>query len=407
MKPTADQDGGKLSTVTGAHVPALDGLRGIAILMVLLLHLVPSTPWTESPTLLVDRIFVRAARTGWMGVDLFFVLSGFLITGILYDTKGSAHYLRQFYARRVLRIFPLYYATLALFLVVLPALFPGHWVLRDLKTDAAWYWSYLSNVKVAAVGFAPSNALAHFWSLAVEEQFYLIWPFVVLWLGRRQLLVTCVVMAVVALAIRIALAMTGYTTLPDVWTPARMDALAIGALIAVQARSATGLRTMARWARPVMAVVAVPLAALFLFNVGLSTVAHSLLALFFGALLVFALTSGLGGATSTLSSPVLRFFGRYSYALYVFHFPILWFKPPIVVLIPTLFGSQMPGYIVWLAVSASVSVGLALASWHVLEKPFLSLKRFFPYESRPVALPGDVPVPGRASAQTVALQPSE
>src|SRR2546427_5689081 len=126
-----------------------------------------------------------------MGVDLFFVLSGFLITGILLDTKGSRHYLRQFHARRVLRIFPLYYAALALFLILLPMLLPGDRVLRDLTADSVWYWTYLYNVKVAAAGFTSSSALGHFWSLAVEEQFYLIWPIVVLYLARRHLYGAC------------------------------------------------------------------------------------------------------------------------------------------------------------------------------------------------------------------------
>src|SRR5216117_1557947 len=101
------------SEATDARMPALDGLRGVAILMVLLLHLAPFGHGLPAPTAFVDKVFLHTVRTGWMGVDLFFVLSGFLITGILYDTKGSTHYFRQFYARRVLRIFPLYYAALA------------------------------------------------------------------------------------------------------------------------------------------------------------------------------------------------------------------------------------------------------------------------------------------------------
>lgn len=369
-----------------ARVPVLDGLRGVAILLVLFLHLGPSSPWTVTPTALIDRLYLRTAQTGWMGVDLFFVLSGFLITGILYDTKASAHYFRQFYARRVLRIFPLYYAALALFLIVLPTLRPDHWVARDLQADAFWFWTYLYNMKVSFSGFSPTSALGHFWSLAVEEQFYLIWPFVVLWLGRRHLLATCAALIVIALLCRIALAATDLVVLPDVWMPARMDALGVGAFIAVYSRTEGGMEHLARWARPTVAIAAVPLCVLFVLNVGLATIGHTLLALFFGATLVVALTSKPASVTErVLSSRILGFFGRYSYALYVFHHPLLWFKPALIggftgVIAPVL-GSQLPGYLLWLVVATTVSIALALVSWHLIENPFLSLKRFFPYQS--------------------------
>jgi peptidoglycan/LPS O-acetylase OafA/YrhL len=371
-----------------SRIPALDGLRGIAILLVLFLHFGQFGHGLPAPTVLVDKVFIHAARTGWMGVDLFFVLSGFLITGILYDTKGSPRYFRQFYARRVLRIFPLYYAALVLFLIILPALRPEHWVLKDLKTDAAWYWTYLYNVKVAADGFRPSSALGHFWSLAVEEQFYLVWPIVVLWLGRKHLLVVCVVAVVGALVFRLVSSSTGYVVLPDVLTPARMDALAVGAFIAVVARSPNGLSVMRRWAVPVAVAAALPLAVLLRYNVALATVSHTLVALLFGAILVLALTvSPVSLLGTAAASPILRFFGRYSYALYVFHHPLLWFKPAFsLAFVPTVFGSQLPAYLLWLVISIGASVAIALVSWHLLEKQFLKMKKLFPYE-RPLGLP--------------------
>jgi peptidoglycan/LPS O-acetylase OafA/YrhL len=384
----------KRSQDVSARNPALDGLRGVAILMVLLLHLAPFGHELPAPTVLVDRAFLHAARIGWIGVDLFFVLSGFLITGILYDTKGSANYFRQFYARRVLRIFPLYYGVLAIFLIILPALFPQHWVLRDLKTDAAWYWSYLYNMKVAATGYRPSSALGHLWSLAVEEQFYLVWPLVVLALTTRRLLIACVVAVVTALVCRIALSVTGYTVLVNVWTLSAMDALAIGAFIAVVARQPRGRATMRRWAAPTATIAGVPLAVLFVGEAVslvphrvLATVGHTLIAIFFGAILVLVLTSA---PTSTIGkaagNPVLGFFGKYSYALYIFHPLLLWFNPNSWLKldfrgVPTVFGSQLPAYLLWLALTIGLTVAVALVSWHMWEKQFLKLKRFFPYES--------------------------
>jgi peptidoglycan/LPS O-acetylase OafA/YrhL len=316
-------------------------------------------------------------------VDLFFVLSGFLITGILYDTKGSKHYFRQFYARRVLRIFPLYYAVLALFLIVLPSLHIFDSVTRELRSDAVWYWTYLYNMKVAATGFRPSGAFGHFWSLAVEEQFYLIWPIVVLWLGRRHLLVACAVAVVAALACRLALSFTGYVVLPNVWMPARMDALAVGAFIAVMARQPNGLAVLRRWAAPVAVAAALPLAILLRYHVAVATVAHTLLALFFGAILVLTVVAPAGGPLArTMASPFLRFFGRYSYALYVFHPLLLWFKPAFsLAFVPAVFGSLLPAYLLWLALSIGATVVVALISWHLLEKQFLKMKKYFPYQS--------------------------
>jgi peptidoglycan/LPS O-acetylase OafA/YrhL len=384
----------KSADAMSAHIPALDGLRGVAILMVLFLHLAPFGHGLPAPTAFVDKAFLHVAKTGWMGVDLFFVLSGFLITGILYDTKGSAHYFRQFYARRVLRIFPLYYGALVIFLIILPALFPEHRVLQNLRADAGWYWSYLYNWKLAATGFLPSSALGHFWSLAVEEQFYLFWPLVVFWLSTRRLLIACVVAMVTALVCRMALWMTGYVPLVNVWTPSAMDALAIGAFIAVVVRQPGGLSILRRWARPIAVVTGLPLAALFLGEAAsliphrlLQTAGQTLIAVFFGAILVLALTSsGNSAFGKAAANPILRFFGKYSYAMYVFHHPLLWFNPNSLLKvnfrgIPTVFGSQMPAYLLWLAMTIGLTIALALVSWHVWEKQFLKLKRFFPYET--------------------------
>src|SRR5579862_7894518 len=142
------------------HYPALDGLRGVAILSVMVEHLAP-------------RLL---AGGGWVGVDLFFVLSGFLITGVLLDGKDDPHRGRTFYVRRALRIFPLYYATLALitFGPLAKALALG----LSAQT-LGWYWIYGTNWQIALGMAHIGGPIAYFWSLAVEEQFYLIWPLII------------------------------------------------------------------------------------------------------------------------------------------------------------------------------------------------------------------------------------
>jgi peptidoglycan/LPS O-acetylase OafA/YrhL len=163
-------------------MPSLDGLRGLAIGGVLASHFLDRWPLSTG----ADRAFLAVVGLGWSGVDLFFVLSGLLITGILVDTLGAPRWWRSFLARRTLRIFPLYYLALAIFWVAGPAAgLIDPWTLRRWGW---WYWSYLGNWAFAAGQTIPS--LTHLWSLAVEEQFYLFWPLLV-WLarGRRLALV--------------------------------------------------------------------------------------------------------------------------------------------------------------------------------------------------------------------------
>src|SRR6267143_2299610 len=142
-----------------SHVPALDGLRGLAIIMVLFVHFIGDA----QPYSAFERILMKASNYGMWGVDLFF--SGYLITGILYDSKGSAHYFRNFYMRRVLRIFPLYYGVLFFVLPLFPSLVPTG--LAESSCHQAWVWSYGVNLFIAQRGEWALPYISHFWSLAV------------------------------------------------------------------------------------------------------------------------------------------------------------------------------------------------------------------------------------------------
>ncbi len=224
----------------GGHVPALDGVRGLAILMVLVLHFVGNM----IPTNRIEHVIVGVTNYGSYGVDLFFILSGFLITGILFDARNEPNYFRNFYMRRILRIFPLFYGVLVLVFIVAPLIpiFQGK-SLDYLLDRQAWAWLYGVNIYIAIQGDWSFSYLEHLWSLCVEEHFYFVWPLVVLLLARwpRTLIAVSLAIALGAMLARVTGSLMGlswWTTY--VLTPFRLDGLALGAFLAVMMRQSGG-----------------------------------------------------------------------------------------------------------------------------------------------------------------------
>jgi peptidoglycan/LPS O-acetylase OafA/YrhL len=343
------------------HTPELDGVRGIGILMVLAFHTPGANNWT---------------RFGWAGVDLFFVLSGFLITGVLLDGAGRRNRARTFYIRRALRILPLYYVALVVALSVVP-LFS-----RSLEGDAhrlaahqLWLWTYTANWPIGLQGsdpVAPLPFLVHFWSLAIEEQFYLVWPLVV-WFAPRQT-ATRVAWGVIigAFACRVALLAFGAPISTRYFlTPCRLDSLAVGALIALWLR-APGENTTVDVTRRMrnaglgaclVLVVLIVRERPFPYESDLvATVGFSALAWAFGWLVTIAVLR----PSRLLRTPALVTAGKYSYGLYVIH--------PLVITATAarwqaLSGTLKGGAVMWIA-----SIALAWSSYNGFEKRFLRLK---------------------------------
>ena len=413
------------------HLAALDGVRGIAILLVLVFHalLVWGIVRLTFPTLWIDRFVIRVGGTGWAGVDLFFVLSGFLITRILLNARDGAGYFRVFYARRALRIFPLYYGFLILLIAILPWL---PWLRDDaglaaLRHHQMEYWAYFFNIAASIHPFVDRGPFFHFWSLAVEEQFYLVWPFIVLVLGRRRLGVFCLLCIAAAPVVRFALL---HGLVPEshgrfaayLLMPARMDTLALGGLIAVVAMEPDLLRRAARWALPVGAISAAVVAGLYVHDGGFQAYEQKMQVFGYSAIaLTFAtfVTAVVGGPPGLLQRacghPVLTFFGKYSYALYVVHFQImLWVmhRADDQDAIRTVFGSYLPFLLVYTLVGVGLSVGVAWLSWHLYEKQFLKLKRFVPYgrpRERTLATraAGDVALPAAPGAALLGAEAAQ
>jgi peptidoglycan/LPS O-acetylase OafA/YrhL len=383
---------------------ALDGLRGLAVLLVLLLHfqLPPGPTWADH--------WVHIAQfVGYSGVDLFFVLSGFLITGVLLDAKGAPRYFRTFYARRALRVLPLYYGTLIVLLWLAPLASPDTAVMAAaLRSRQWWYWLHATNILGAMhVRWSAPFYTAHFWSLAIEEQFYLLWPVIVLLTTRRRLLDVCAWGCVLALALRLALALSGAG---EKWiyqlTPARVDTLLIGAALAVWARDPQGLERLVRPARAVFPAAVSAYLALMIADVrwptshvayvAFHTLGYTACAVTYGALLVLVTASPL---RTTAEAPLLRTFGRYGYGIYLVNPFVFVLLAPV---FDTAYTFPRPGGTLLLAqlwvfaTGVTVSTLIAAASWHLYEQPFLRLKRYVPLRADGATSGGSAAAPNCA-----------
>jgi peptidoglycan/LPS O-acetylase OafA/YrhL len=363
------------------------------------------------------KVFVGCGRLGWIGVDVFFVLSGFLITRILLRAKGRPSYFRSFYMRRVLRIFPLYYGVLLVIFGLIPLVYRSHDpdVLR-IYGDQMWLWTYSSNILNAIRGDFAFNAdwlsLNHFWTLCVEEHFYLVWPALVLFLNRRMLVrVSLGIMLLVPIlrTVLVSLHVSAWTLLT--FTPCRFDALVMGGLLAIGASERDGFRQLLRWAPFVFgASVAALMVIVCVKHQGsaslaplMQSIGYSLLGTASGALLILALSPRANWLTRNLQNRALAGLGKYSYGAYVLHQLLQptffrWF-PPARIAAAT--GSELAGVVGHAALGFVLSIAAALLSWHAYEKHFLRLKKYFTYSAPPANVPEgggvmpSIPIPTR------------
>jgi peptidoglycan/LPS O-acetylase OafA/YrhL len=371
------------------YIRGLDGLRALAILLVMFGHVSAASKWEATTTYhdVVDLI----ANAGWIGVQLFFVLSGFLITKILLQGKGQPNQLSNFYMRRSLRIFPVYYFTLILFFLILPNMgFELTW-LKSETEHQAWYWLYQNNW---IRSYVHSKGFSHLWSLAIEEQFYLVWPFVVLFLDKKWLLRVCLIMIVSAPIFRFWLFYYFQTDTPEVgprsaynFTFARWDAIALGALLAIMFHCENYFNWLKRNALKIMSVslffILIQIGVTRIFNPvgngGSELFNQTTSSVFFFSLVFFVVVKNNSWFVSLLEFSFIRLIGKYSYAMYIFHLPIMivWFS----YFVPDYSGMSAASilikvfynYIIVFAISFVVSA----FSWQFLELPLLKLKKHF------------------------------
>jgi peptidoglycan/LPS O-acetylase OafA/YrhL len=353
------------------HYPALDGLRGLAIILVLLFH---------------NFRYIPLFEYNWVGVDLFFVISGFLITGILLRERNTENYPQNFYVRRILRIFPIYYFSLLLLFYLLPRSINYSFNTEYFFRNQKWFWFFGENWLF--IVHDPGNKIflaGHFWTLALEEQFYILFPWIILLVKNRSKLIS-LLLAILSLLfigrLLIAFLHMAPSTYSNLYEFTRFDGLCIGALLAALLHKKTPL--IRRIDKQMASFLILGIVALLIicpiFNWRLPLFASSfypMIAIFWGLVVRSSLVEGTF-CFSVFNNPILKFFGKISYGVYIFHWPVYkimelklreWLMHEI---------SSTVGVNLTLSfLAAIVAVLIALASYYWFENKFLKLKRFF------------------------------
>ena len=362
------------------YMPQLDSLRFFAVLGVLVSHywIPQGLPW-----LMADMDW------GWIGVHLFFVLSGFLITGILLDCRQMAEassqpllfYVRQFYVRRFLRIFPIYYLVIGIAIV---------WNFPQARELWGWLVSYTANIYIT-VQNSWIGLFSHFWSLAVEEQFYLFWPWVILFFPRKWMPILLSIMILLAPAYRLyGYEMHRFDVSPfdfksATLTLANFDSLGLGALLALAQRSKTRWETVQRYLSRIVLPTGllVWLTSLTLYHYRIKpSVFFSMndlaLSLIFTWLVAATAIGFKGTLGKLLALSPIKYMGKISYGIYVYHYFIPFLIGPIFRSLN--FQFDTPGFIHFI-VSSVITIAVASLSWYVFELPINNLKRYFSYKA--------------------------
>lgn len=352
------------------YYPALDGLRGVAILMVVIFH---------------NFGFVNYFFFGWLGVDLFFVLSGFLITEILLKTLGKPGFLGNFYLRRILRIFPLYFTVLIICLLVLP-LFPHLNVNLKYYTDHQWwFWLFVQNWLFILHQPEQNNFLLHLWSIAVEEQFYIIWPFIILFVKKPKPLLAIVLGLLIGIMLaRSLLWIYNIEGLKyfNLYIFTRIDGICIGCALALT--KAIKFNFVKNNTALLVSFFSLVNFIFFFLNRGHNFtypyypfIGYTTFAIIFAILVNEAASDNSGLAVKIFKNPILKFFGKVSYGFYLLHWPVYLLVYPLLVSWFTKYYSQHYTSVKLVSASIATCLGflLSVISYYYFEMYFLRLKQ--------------------------------
>jgi len=391
------------------NIRELDGLRGIAIFLVLIHHFWPRV----GPLVRYHEI----PHLGWIGVDLFFVISGFLIGGILLDTLGDAHYYRNFYARRSLRIFPLYYLFLVVMFIAVPMAEHGSYFRTSFLRESGsplWYFLYQSNLREAILGHEPAYFLAPLWSLSIEEQFYISFALIVQKLGHVRLgrLLWGLILAAPVYRVLMFLLVPGNERIQYLSTPSRVDVISMGVLIALSFRlgRVTLSRRKAGWLAGGMIAVfitAFALGGMDRYTTFTRLAGYSLVAVMFATIVLWAVLNRGRTATSFLRFGPLCYLGKICYGVYLLQRPA---EAALMKTLSVLHFRVNPGSFWLMPAKITVAILVASISWYVFEQRILRLKDRFVSARHPseraggqeTAAAGRSAAPGRAPVSQTA-----
>jgi peptidoglycan/LPS O-acetylase OafA/YrhL len=381
-----------------SRIPVLDGLRGIAIILVLIWHYFCCQVNPRNALLYAGyKIF----EWSWSGVDLFFVLSGFLIGGIILDQRNSANLLPVFYWRRALRILPLYFVCVGLFFLIKNC---GSYPINPFKvpwlfdnSTAAWpYPFFMQNFVMALNNSFGARWLSVTWSVAVEEQFYLLLPFVILRCPINHLSKLLIGLAAITPVLRILISVIRRNTFPCyVLLISRADPLLMGVLLAFIVRQPHGLTAKSQaklWVAFVLLAGVTGLLSFYsgnLISLNMVAVGYYIIALLFTCLLALTLISKGTLLEKVLSNKVLMVTGRISYCIYLIHIPVLGLIHSYVLHSPPHIDSLASAAVTIFALLITVTI--ALLSWHFFELPLLNLAHRWKY--RPAIVLKSMPPP--------------
>jgi peptidoglycan/LPS O-acetylase OafA/YrhL len=363
------------------HKPELDGIRGIALLAVMLSH---GGGRYILQTTFAAKLFAYVMVPGWSGVELFFVLSGFLITGILLQSKTAENYFSSFYARRFLRIFPIYYFVVTVGLLAAHYNFWWNAMMPPERMRIAYYF-YAQNWPIFwnHGAYQTVSVFGHFWSLAVEEQFYLVWPLVIWLFPERWILSLCTAGLVIALPLRFYMVHRYAESLGAmVLTTSRMDGLLVGVMLAILLRKG---QIPLRWIYLSMSVGAAIIGFIALFhhteliatNFYMPTIGITGFSLLSGGLLALS-QHRIPWLHHFLCAGWLRTIGKYSYGMYIYHIPIYLILEHI---LKVQFGAVLPLPLRWallyIGFLIAVTFVVAKISYDLFESKILALKIHF------------------------------
>ena len=379
------------------RIVEIDGLRALAIAGVLLCHLCYGRLEHEKGTSIINS-FIKLTQASAIGVDLFFVISGFLIGGILIDNKNSSNYFQTFYVRRAVRIFPIYYA-LIIFFYLFNLSYSQQWLnipqwMVQLRFPLKWYLPFLQNFPMAKCGNLGNGMLAATWSLAVEEQFYLILPLIIYFTPRKFLIYIVLLFLIGADLFRAFIWIRSASPIStNMLMPACLDRLSGGLFIAILLRSPKWSRIIEQYKWKIILpsfilIVGIIYVIFFPFTMLFPTLSLAparilngpVSSVFWAIFLLFIVTlppNTLLG--KILSNPVLRKIGELSYFVYLFHTPVSY---SIRLLLGT-FDFLPLGYM-WLFetfLTLVVTFLLAAASWRYIERPLIQYGHTFRYNS--------------------------